>query len=174
MLFTFTLRRRLPGLSLAAMVCVLLSTPAEAQWKWRDSRGQIHISDIPPPRDIPEKDVLQRPEVVVRKAVAPPPAATASGAAAAPAPGKPPVDPELEERRRRTEQEQLARAEADKQKAAALRKDNCQRAREQLATLDSGQRIARIKADGEREILDDEARAKETRRAREAIASDCR
>jgi hypothetical protein len=43
-----------------------------------------------------------------------------------------------------------------------------------LATLDSGQRIARIKADGEREILDDEARAKETRRAREAIASECR
>jgi hypothetical protein len=43
-----------------------------------------------------------------------------------------------------------------------------------LATLDSGQRIARIKADGEREILDDDARAKEMRRAREAIASECR
>lgn len=156
---------------MVAMACLLLSTPAEAQWKWRDSRGQIHISDIPPPRDIPDKDVLQRPEVTVRKA-APAPAAVASAAASAPA--KAPVDAELEERRKRTEQEQAARTEADKQKAAAVRKDNCQRAREQLATLDSGQRIARVKADGEREILDDEQRAKESRRAREAIASECR
>lgn len=153
------------------MACLLLSTPAEAQWKWRDSRGQIHISDIPPPRDIPDKDVLQRPEVTVRKA-APAPLAVASAAASAPA--KAPVDAELEERRKRTEQEQAARTEADKQKAAAVRKDNCQRAREQLATLDSGQRIARVKADGEREILDDEQRAKESRRARDVIASECR
>lgn len=172
-----TLHRRLAG-SLVTLACLLLSTPAEAQWKWRDGRGQIHISDTPPPRDIPEKDVLQRPELTVRKQ-APPPAPAASAAAASAtaataAPGKAPVDPELEERRKRTEQEQAARAEADKQKAAAVRKDNCQRARDQLATLDSGQRIARVKADGEREILDDEQRAKESRRAREAIASECR
>jgi hypothetical protein len=173
MFLTLTLHRRLAGLSLAATACVLLSTPAEAQWKWRDSRGQIHISDIPPPRDIPDKDVLQRADVAVRKPAAPP-AAAASAPASAAALGKPPVDPELEERRKRSEQEQAARAEADKQKAAAIRKDNCQRAREQLATLDSGQRIARIKADGEREILDDDARAKEMLRAREAIASECR
>ena len=171
MTFTLTLHRRLAGLSLAAMACLLLSAPAEAQWKWRDSRGQIHISDIPPPRDIPDKDVLQRPEVTVRKA-APAPAAPASAAASAP--GKAPVDPELEERRKRSEQEQVARAEADKHRAAAVRRDNCQRAREQLATLDSGQRIARVKADGEREILDDEQRARESRRARELIASECR
>ena len=156
---------------MAAMACLLLSTPAEAQWKWRDSRGQIHISDIPPPRDIPDKDVLQRPEVTVRKA-APAPLAVASAAASAPA--KAPVDAELEERRKRTEQEQAARTEADKQKAAAVRKDNCQRAREQLATLDSGQRIARVKADGEREILDDSARAAEAKRARELMATECR
>jgi hypothetical protein len=173
MLFTLTLHRRLAGLSLAAMACLLLSAPAEAQWKWRDSRGQIHISDIPPPRDVPEKDVLQRPEVAVRKP-APPPVAAASVPAAAAAPAKAPVDAELEERKRKAEQDQVARAKADEQRAAAVRKDNCQRAREQLATLDSGQRIARIKADGEREILDDEARAKEARRAREAIASECR
>lgn len=163
---------RLAGLSLVVAACVLLSAPAEAQWKWRDSRGQIHISDIPPPRDIPDKDVLQRPELVLRKP-APAPVVAASAAAVA-VPGKAPVDPELEERRKRTEQEQAARAKADEQKAVAIRKDNCQRAREQMATLDSGQRIARIRADGEREILDDEARAKEARRAREAIASECR
>jgi hypothetical protein len=156
-------------LSLLAMLC--LSTPADAQWKWRDSRGQIHVSDIPPPRDIPDKDVLQRPEVSLRK---PPPAPVAASAASAALPGKAPVDPELEAKRKRTEQEQAALAEADKKKAAAVRKDNCQRAREQLATIESGQRIARVKADGEREILDDDQRAREAKRARDAIASECR
>ena len=170
---TLTLHRRLAVLSLAALACLMLASPAEAQWKWRDSGGQIHISDIPPPRDIPDKDVLQRPEVNVRKATAPAPVA-ASGATAAASGAKATVDPELEERRKRAEQEQATRAEADKQKAAAIRKDNCQRAREQLATLESGQRIARVKADGEREILDDDQRAKETRRARDAITTDCR
>ncbi len=176
MLFTLTLHRRLAGLGLAALSCLLLSAPAEAQWKWRDGRGQIHISDIPPPRDIPDKDVLQRAEIGVRKP-APPPAAAASAAssaAAATAPGKAPVDAELEDRKRKAEQEQAARAKADEKKAAATRADNCARAREQLATLDSGMRIARVKADGEREILDDNARAVETRRARDVMASDCR
>ncbi len=171
MISLLPLHRRLAGLGLATLACLLITSPAEAQWKWRDSRGQIHISDIPPPRDVPDKDVLQRPELAARR---PPPAPAASAVAAASAPAKAAVDPELEERRKRAEQEQAARAEADKQKAAAVRKDNCQRAREQLATLDSGQRIARIKADGEREILDDDARARESKRAREAIASECR
>ena len=117
--------------------------------------------------------MLQRPEVAVRRP-APAPAPAASAAVAATAPAKAAVDPELEERRKRAEQEQAARAEADKQKAAAVRKDNCQRARDQLATLDSGQRIARIKADGEREILDDDARAREAKRARDVIATECR
>jgi hypothetical protein len=170
MFLHLTPRRRLASLSLAALALLALSAPADAQWKWRDSRGQIHISDIPPPRDIPDKDVLQRPELVMRKP-APPPVAAASAAAV---PAKAPVDAELEERKRKADQEQAARSKADEQKAAAVRKDNCQRARAQLATLDSGQRIARIKADGEREILDDEQRAKEARRAREAIASECR
>jgi len=172
MISDLPLPRRLAGLGLAALACLLIASPAEAQWKWRDSRGQVHISDIPPPRDVPDKDVLQRPEVSVRKPPAAVPAPAAAAVASAPA--KAAVDPELEERRKRAEQEQAARAEADKQKAAAVRKDNCQRAREQLATLDSGQRIARIKADGEREILDDDARAREAKRARDVMATDCR
>jgi hypothetical protein len=167
------LHRRMACLGLAALACLLIASPAEAQWKWRDSRGQIHISDIPPPRDVADKDVLQRPEVAVRRP-APAPAPAASAAVAGTAPAKATVDPELEERRKRAEQEQAARSEADKQKAAAVRKDNCQRARDQLATLDSGQRIARIKADGEREILDDDSRAREAKRARDVMATDCR
>lgn len=161
--------RRLAGPTLAvALACLMLSAPAEAQWKWRDSRGQTHISDIPPPRDVPDKDVLQRPEPV-RKA----PPLAASAPAASPA-AKPAVDPELEERKRKAEQEQAAQKKADEQKAQSVRADNCQRAREQLATLDSGVRVMRIRPDGEREYLSDEQRASESQRARSVVASECR
>jgi hypothetical protein len=87
---------------------------------------------------------------------------------------KPGGDPELEERRRRAEQDKAERAKTEDSKTAALRKENCNRARDQLRTMDSGQRVARIKPDGEREILDDQQRDAEANRARQAIAVDCR
>jgi Domain of unknown function (DUF4124) len=167
--------RRWPWL---AVICTLLlcvvSMSASAQWKWRDNRGQIHISDTPPPRDIPDKDVLQRAEPAVRRAPTPPEAAASGAGVAASAPGKAPVDPELEERKRKTEQEQAARLKADEKKLKAERTENCYRAREQLATMESGMRVVRVRPDGEREYLSDAQRAGEAQRAREAIASDCR
>jgi hypothetical protein len=171
MQITFCPLRRWSAVALAALACAALLSPAHAQWKWRDARGQITVSDTPPPRDIPAKDVLQQPEVVVRKAAAAPPPASAASAMAA---ARPAADPELEARKRKAEQEQAASAKAAEQKNAAIRQDNCQRAREQLATLDSGARIARVKTDGEREYLDDAARAQESQRARQVIASDSR
>ncbi len=165
------LTRRSASLLLPILVCLALASPAQAQWKWRDGRGQITVSDTPPPRDIPAKDILQQPEVVMRKPAAPPAAASATASGVA---GKPAVDPVLEQRKLQAEQEQAARAKTDEQKAAVARQDNCRRAREQLATLDSGQRVARVKTNGEREYLDDDARAAETQRARQVVSSDCR
>ena len=72
---------------------------------------------------------------------------------------------------RRPSRSRATAAKADEQKAAAQRADNCQRAREH--TGHAGQRavrIARINDKGEREILDDKARADEMQRAREVIA----
>ena len=43
-----------------------------------------------------------------------------------------------------------------------------------MATLQSGQRIARINAQGEREILDDKVRDDETAATRRMMESDCR
>jgi hypothetical protein len=157
----------------AGLLLTVAAMPAVAQWKWRDAKGQAHASDTPPPRDIPEKNIIQRPDLAARAAPAAsaaPPAAEASASATL----KPATDPQLEEQRRRIEQDKLARDKAEADKQLALRRENCQRARENLKTLDSGQRIARVKADGEREILSDEQRATEVRRTREAMATDCR
>ena len=157
----------------AALVAVAL--PAQAQWQWRDKSGQVTISDLPPPRDVPDKDILQRPEPA-RKAAAPAlqPAAASSPASAAAAPVRPAGDKELEARKRAAEQEQQAKARADEQKQTAQRADNCRRAHGYLTDLQSGQRIARSNAKGEREVLDDKARAVELRRTNEVIAADCK
>ncbi|MFT3822022.1 MAG: DUF4124 domain-containing protein [Rubrivivax sp.] len=168
-------RSRLAGV-LAASLALLLALPAAAQWRWRDANGRVTVSDRPPPREIPDKDILQRPGTAARAAAAAAPASVAASGVAVAASGAAsvPVDKELQARKKAAETEQQAKAKAEEQRNAAIRADNCARARSHLATLDSGQRLARINDKGEREVLDDEARAAEVRRAREVIASDCR
>lgn len=165
-------RRHRPssGLVLAALA-LLLALPADAQWRWRDASGRVTASDLPPPRDIPEKDILQRPGGLRAPAAAAPAAAAAASAAPAPAPS---VDKELEARKKAADQQQQAKAKAEEQRLAAVRAENCSRARSHLANLESGQRLARVNEKGEREFLDEKMRADEARRAREIIASDCR
>lgn len=169
MRFTATLPLR-PLLVAALLVATLL--PAQAQWVWRDKDGRVTASDLPPPREVGEKDILQRPEQVQRKVAAPAPASAPAAAPAAPA--KPPVDPKLEAKRREASAAEQAKQRADEEKSAQQRADNCRRARGHLAALETGQRIARMNEKGEREILDDKGRAEEMRRANEVIASDCR
>jgi hypothetical protein len=162
-------RLALASLLLVGLALALASNAAQAQWKWRDKNGQITASDLPPPRDIPEKDVIQRPDPNARPAPPPAPAASAAVGTAKPAP-----ETELDRRRKAAEQEQAAKVKAEDERVAAQRRDNCTRARSHLATLDSGQRMVRVNEKGEREIIDDRGRADEARRAREVIASDCR
>ncbi|MBK9133723.1 MAG: DUF4124 domain-containing protein [Betaproteobacteria bacterium] len=178
---------------LVALAAATFTTPADAQWRWRDASGRVTASDRPPPKEIPEKDILARPASAQRRAgavVAPvaPVADAASAAAASPAasgaasapagvlaasaPGG--LQAEVEARRKRAEQEQAVRAKAEEQKLAAQRAENCRRARAHVVALETGQRMARINEKGEREVLDDRARADEMRSARAVIASDCR
>src|SRR5512143_604391 len=95
---------------LLAMLGVALASPAQAQWKWRDQRGQVQYSDLPPPPGVPEQNILSRPSasrsrvaVMSPTASAPSitPSAAAPGASAALAPKT--VDPDLEARRKKAE-----------------------------------------------------------------------
>lgn len=157
---------------LFSLVCLLaLVLPVQAQWKWKDAKGQVHVSDIPPPREVQDKDILQRPNAVLRRAPAASAAAPEVGSSAV---AKPRLDPELEARKVKADAEQKLKAKADEDKLAAQRAENCQRARQQIATLNSGQRIVRFNAKGEREYLDDAARAQEGQAAQRVIDSDCR
>jgi hypothetical protein len=172
------LARRLTTL-LVALVAAGASLPVAAQWKWRDPSGQTQYSDRPPPAGTPEAAIQQRPQPLRRLAVATSaPALASASAASAAAFGLPPApkpgEPELEARRRKAEQDETAKKKADEQRQAGLRADNCSRARGQLRALEDGMRIARMNENGEREVLDDDARAAETQRVLALVAADCR
>jgi len=163
---------RWTALTCAAVLGALLAVPAQAQWKWRDRNGQTQYSDLPPPSGIAESDILQRPTAAQR--TAPAAATAASGAASGPSLAPKGSDPELEAKRRKSEQDVAAKKKAEDEKVAIAKADNCLRAKAQVRTLDSGVRIARTNDKGEREFMDDAARAAETKRAQDIVASDCK
>jgi hypothetical protein len=161
---------------LAAALGLALAQPALAQWKWRDKGGQIQFSDLPPPAGTADQDILQRPNVDKRRAAVAPVAASGASAAASGAPLLAPrgSEPELDAKRRKAEQDEATKKMAEDARLAGVRAENCTRAKAQMRTLDSGIRMTRTSEKGEREFLDDTARAAEAQRARAVIASDCR
>jgi len=179
-----------PLLALAAALLVggladTASAQSGPQWKWRDARGQVQYSDLPPPKDTPEADILQRPRPTPAVAAA---AASAAAASAAMASSEPPaagasapeagasaaVDPVLEERRKQAEQADAARRQAEEANAAKLRSANCDKARNYLRMLESGERMSRYNDKGEKEYIDDTQRARESAEARRAVSVNCR
>jgi hypothetical protein len=159
---------------LVAVLAAGFAGTAAAQWKWRDKNGTMHISDLPPPPEVADKDVLQRPKAPARSATSTTPAATASAPASAAPAARSASDPEIEARLRRAEQERQAANKREEEKVAAQRAENCARAKESLRTLDSGTRLVRVNEKGEKEVLDDKMRAEETQRARNVVNSECK
>ncbi|MCO5103857.1 MAG: DUF4124 domain-containing protein [Burkholderiaceae bacterium] len=173
---------KLYKLCLVAIACAW-SAGAMAQWQWINKDGRKVFSDRPPPLEIPEKDILRQPHQRAAP-VAPATAGAQAAPAAAPAP-KPAAstpatgtDKRLEERKAKAEAEaEAAKAAKDKaaeQKLAADRAENCARAKQAKASLDSGQLIKHTNAKGEQVFMDDASRAAERKRAQAVIDSDCK
>lgn len=158
-----------------------------APWVWLDANGRQVFSDRAPPPDVPDRRILRQPtgawpDALPRVEPLPsspaipaptppgvagnPPASGGHGAAQAQRPASTP----------NAAAQAAARAQAEaaeKERIAALRADNCNRARGALATLDSGVRLTTTNAKGEREILDEAGRSAEAARLRSIMASDC-
>lgn len=84
------------------------------------------------------------------------------------------VDKELEEKKKKAAQAELAKKKAEEEQLATARAENCARAKQAKATYDSGMRIARTNEKGEREMLDEAARAAESKRIQSVIDADCK
>lgn len=164
------------ALVVAACSCVLCGT-AMAQWIWTDGSGNKVFSDTAPPPGVPDKNILKKPggRMEPQRAVEAPVAGPQPSTPAMPkVTGK---DDQLEAKKKQAEKdaEEAAKAKrkAEEERYAKARADNCERAKRSKATIDSGMRLATTNAKGEREFLDDNARAQESKRVDEIIRSDC-
>ena len=143
---------------------------AQAQWQWVDNAGRKVFSDQPPPSDIPARNIVKQPGKMTSQASAP--AAPASASAAAPQLSS--EDKELVAKKKKAEADALARIKEESDSLAKIKATNCEKAKANQALLDSGVRMAVTNAKGEREFLDDAARAAEQRRIRTVMETNCK
>ncbi len=163
-----------------------LSLSAVAEWQWIDKDGRKVFSDRPPTSDIKDKDILKRPGGRGRAPVAVVPAE--ANEAGAPAAGVPTAaaavktsapklsgkDNELQAKKKKLEQEEAEKKKAEEEKISVVKAENCQRAQKGLSTFQSGIRVSTVNAKGEREIMDDNARAAESKRLQAIVDSECK
>ena len=159
----------------------LLPLGAYAQWQWIDKDNKKVFSDQAPPPEVPEKNIVRRPSGPPKRLNFSTPDAPVDGATAAVPAAPPPaspkvagVDKELEEKTRKAEEAEKARQAAEAQKVAQAKAENCSRARQGKATMDSGIRVAQVNAQGERIIMDDAAREAEQQRLQSVIDASCK
>ena len=155
-----------------------LCLSASAQWQWIDKDGRKVFSDRAPPPDILEKNIVKRPSsrvpAVTMPAEATEEAALPAAAGSAPA-GKPSgLDKELEAKKKQALDAEQAKRKQAEELATKTKIENCARAKQAKVTFDSGVRVGRVNAAGEREIMDEAARAEEIKRIQGIIARDCR
>lgn len=161
----------------------LLSCSAIAQWAWTDEEGRPIYSDRAPSTSVPEKRIFKRPgparlnptpETASSEGVDATSARPATPAQpAASAPQATTLDKALAERKKKAEQTQAEQRKLEEERISKLKADNCERARQAQKTLESGVRMSRTNAQGERVILDDADRAVEAKRLQGIVATDC-
>ena len=161
------------GLAIVPAVCT-------AQWRWIDKSGRTVFSDQPPPPEVPAANVVSQPKGRAPSMPAPQPVAAASAPAAkapslaASAAKLSAKDKDLQDKKKQAEAAEADKRKAQEEEAERLRAENCQRSQRAKATLDSGMRVAITNKKGEQEILDDTARAAETKRLQTIIDKDCK
>jgi hypothetical protein len=140
------------------LFCISLPALAQSIYSWKDASGRVHYSDTPPDDGSAS---------TVRNNSAPP--------AARPARAAPSVAEQELALRKRLAETSEADDKARKDRARDdERQRSCNSAKAQLAGLESGQRMAHFKDDGEKEFLDDDQRSAEIERTRGVVATSCK
>ena len=167
---------KLLRLTLFGLACALPAV-CSAQWQWIDKDGRKVFSDRSPPADVPANKILRQPGVTGTPVVADAPAAPAEAAKAQASASAPKItgkDKQLEDKKKQADAAEAEKKKAEEEQLAKARADNCARAKRAKAGFDSGIRMARTNDKGEREIMDDAARAAEAKRLDGVIANDCK
>ena len=83
------------------------------------------------------------------------------------------LDKELEAKKKLAADAEAAKRKAAEAEVTKAKIENCARAKQAKTTFDSGVRVGRTNAAGEREIMDEAARAAEIKRINAILARDC-
>jgi type IV secretory pathway VirB10-like protein len=146
---------------------------AQAQvYKCVDAKGVTVYRQDPCPPTM-KREAMSKPAIAPAPAAAPAEAADKSGKAEA---KKGPMTPAEQEQAFRQRQQDAAKAskEADeKANQAKIKEQNCNNARQRLATYSFGGRISKIDANGERYYVEDSEIAAGKAQAQADIASMC-
>lgn len=143
-----------------------ISVRAET-FQWKDSNGQTVVSDVPPPATAKgRRSIGGMKPAVVSEAL---PEKTGDAPKVADAP-KTTAEKDLDFKKRQQE----AREKADKLAAESEKRENCERARRSLATLESNQPLSTLDDNGERKLMDTSQRDQEIERARKFMADSCK
>ena len=154
------------------MLSLSVASTAFAQYVWKDEKGVRQYSDRPPPPSVPISRIIKAPGLVQNEA----PTAPSDADSAALDEKEDAKAPSLAERnaeyqRRRAEQQEKEKKLAEESRKAAERSRACANARSYQNALDSGERISRLGANGEREFLSDSQRARESQINRKVLDS---
>ena len=154
-----------------AVMLACAATASAQMYRWVDKDGRVHYTATPPPPGVKAR-TLRAPSTAPAEPAADD-AAKDAGAKDARKGALTPAEQEQELRKRQLEAQKAREKEALAAKDAEAKQENCARAQEALRTLESGQRVSRTDAQGERYYLDDDARAGETAAARRAVQDWC-
>ena len=146
---------------LVLLIGLALAGVAQAQIKcWTTAEGKRACGDAPPAG-----------AKVTTVRVSPAPAdAAAKDAKKGPLT---PAEREQEYRKRQVEAQKAAAKADQKKQDDDAKRENCERSQEMLRALESGQRIQRTDAKGERYYLEDAQRDQEAAKARAQVQQNC-
>jgi hypothetical protein len=149
-----------------ALVWIAAASTAAAQWAWKDESGRVVYSDRPPPASVKSDQIVRQPGRAANDT-------SMDSRADTKAAPRTWADREAEYKKRQVERAESDKKGAEEQAQLAQRRADCERARSYAATLESGVRVARTDAKGERSFLDDDQRAAELARARDLVSKTC-
>ncbi len=136
----------------------LLAAPVHAElYKWTDGEGKVHYSDQPP---TVEAQTIK---------------ASSSGQAATTSEATQSLNAKEQEYQKRRKDAEDARAKAEKEaEQARIKRENCDKARNNLATLQNKARVYTTNAAGQRVYMDDSARESALASSQKAVSENCK
>lgn len=148
----------LPLTSLVTLALLPLAGQSQ-MYSWKDANGKMHYGDRPPAEKQPQ----------ARKVPGAPPATSDEETAR-----KAYAERQFEEREKQVKADDGGKKPAEDPAQAKIREENCQRAKANLAALESGQIRFSTNTKGERIALDGAVREAELARARKSVGDWCK